>query len=189
MFRPPHLSLHQSDPVPASPPTGFDQLLDLTPLNGPHSGACEPLQHWRWQTSHTNKDTLNHLCILRTHLTRLLLKKTLTCSDFPALRLQFLLLPRRRTTQPEENKNTECVDVGPGAVFRTKGACLSAASSHLLPFPFFLVESGDDSVATWEAQQQRTRDLSGQFVWNVLDDRLTVAVHGYDLSEDVETWG
>lgn len=77
--------------------------------------------------THTDKNTLNHLYILRTHLTWLLLKKhspELTCSDFPALRLQFPRLPRRRTTQPEENKNTECDDVGPGAAFRTK-RCVS----------------------------------------------------------------
>lgn len=82
-------------------------------------------------TDFTHKQTKTHL-ITWTYLTWLLLNSPshrkhspeLTCSDFPALRLQFPRLPRRRTTQPEENKNTECDDVGPGAAFRTK-RCVS----------------------------------------------------------------
>lgn len=57
----------------------------------------------------TDKDTV-YLTFKPSALSKNTLRG-LTCSDFPALRLQFPRRPRRRTTRPEENKNTECDDV------------------------------------------------------------------------------
>lgn len=56
---------------------------------------------------------------------------------------------------------------------------------YLVPFPFLVVECVDSAAGIWEAQQQSTRDLRGQFIWNVQYDLVAVAVHWYDLGEDV----
>jgi len=104
-----HLSLLQVDLVVARPPTGFDELLDLLRLHGPHPGAREPLQHRGRQTTHTHTHCMLHTCS-ETFSLFVFRAPGLTCLDLPARRSQTPRPSRQRTTWPK-TINTHTWDI------------------------------------------------------------------------------